>query len=428
MTERSSGSSRKMQHFMTPSSPPYPPYAYVEQQSQMMYDPNDPSHTPTYAYVYPLSPQFSVQYYSDFIPNTADNTPRYQSYPGSPVLHPHLHHYQLSPQLIPSSPPFSPNLQYQTSPPTHAFVLPPHGQHHFPPLHISSPLLTASPAGYVQPIDLKKRRELLEQEYVHLTQFHPQNIYVRGLPLTETDESFLALCKVYGPIRSSKAIIDQKSGECKGYGFAMFEDQEDCQVAIMNLNAAGYQASLARVGQESFSSRLRSLQDETSTNIYISNLPVTMDEEGLEDLFNPFQTISNRILRDPQSGMSRGVGFARLADRQSASAIIDKYNGHSISGSSAPLQVRFADSPAQKRLKNQTTTTKKTISKRDLFPAGFPNIRSMMPITPETMLGIAPSSNGYPHPIPVTEPSMSDVDVLAAAVDHQLSLKESTLV
>lgn len=84
----------------------------------------------------------------------------------------------------------------------------------------------------------------------------------------------------------------------------------------------------------------------------------------------------------------------RLADRQSASAIIDKFNGHSISGSSAPLQVRFADSPAQKRLKSQTSSTKKVPIKthRDntIFP--FP-IRPMMPITPETMLGIAPSSS-----------------------------------
>lgn len=260
--DRASGSTRNIHHFMTPSSPPYPPYAtYIDQPSQLVYDPNDPNNTPAYAYVYPLSPQFSVQYYSDFNPisnnNNNNNTnARYQSYPGSPVLHPHLQHYQLSPQIIPSSPPFSPNLQYQTSPPTHAFVLPPH-QQHFPPLHISSPLLTASGSPplhqYVQPLsfDLKKRQELLEQEYVHLTQFHPQNIYVRGLPLTETDDSFLELCKVYGPISSSKAIIDQKSGECKGYGFAMFEDQDDCQVAIINLNAAGYQASLARVGQVS---------------------------------------------------------------------------------------------------------------------------------------------------------------------------------
>ncbi|CAO0793540.1 unnamed protein product [Mucor circinelloides] len=414
---------QQQQHFVAPNSPTYPPYAtFVDVPTQVVYDPNDPSNT-TYAYVYPLSPQFSVQYYS------TDNTARYSSYPGSPVLHPHLAAHYHSPQMHPSSPPFSPTL---ASPPTHATFVLPHHQQHFPPLHISSPVLNASSPPqhqFIQPLnfDLKKRQEQLEQEYVHLTQFHPQNIYVRGLSATETDESFLELCRVYGPISSSKAIIDQKTGECKGYGFAMFEDQDHCQLAIQGLNAAGYQASLARVGQESFSSRLRSLQDENSTNIYISNLPVTMDEEGLEALFKPYQTISNRILRDPQSGISRGVGFARLGDRQSASAIIEKYNGHSITGSSAPLQVRFADSPAQKKLKSQTSSSKKMKSQRQdntIFP--FP-IRPMMPITPETMLGIAPSSsNSYPRSIVTTEPihqDLSDIDSLSTAV-NQLDLKE----
>lgn len=183
----------QQQHFVTPNSPTYPPYAtFVDVPTQVVYDPNDPNNT-TYAYVYPLSPQFSVQYYS------TDNTARYGSYPGSPVLHPHLAAHYHSPQMHPSSPPFSPTL---ASPPTHAtFVLPPH-QQHFPPLHISSPLLNASASPpqhqFIQPLnfDLKKRQEQLEQEYVHLTQFHPQNIYVRGLSATETDDSFLELCRV----------------------------------------------------------------------------------------------------------------------------------------------------------------------------------------------------------------------------------------
>lgn len=223
---------------MTPTSPPYPPF----QPAQLVYDASDPNSMATFAYIYPVSPPF---YYAE--PTN--------SYPGSPMLH-----YQLSPQLHPSSPPFSPNLQYQTSPNHHAFMVPSQQQqqqqqHQFPPLHISSPVLTASSNSqpiYIQPImDFKKRQELLEQEYAHLSQFHPQNIYVRGLATSETDESFLEMCQVYGPIRSSKAILDQKTGECKGYGFAMFQDQEDCQVAITHLNAAGYQASLARVGQVS---------------------------------------------------------------------------------------------------------------------------------------------------------------------------------
>lgn len=63
--------------------------------------------------------------------------------------------------------------------------------------------------------------------------------------------------------------------------------------------------------------------------------------------------MSTRILRDANGG-SRGVGFARMIDRESALAIIQKFNGFILPGSSVPLQVRFADSIAQKKLKNQT--------------------------------------------------------------------------
>ncbi|RCH86433.1 hypothetical protein CU098_004021, partial [Rhizopus stolonifer] len=393
----------EVQHaFVTPTSPPYPPYgAYIDPvQLQGGYEISDPVN---FTYVYPLSPQFSVQYY------TADYGNGYQSYPGSPSLHPQ------SPPINPASPPFSPTFQYQQgitlSPPTHAYVLPPHSQP-FPPLHISSPVLTGTsstpgspphqylPGPYIIQTDRSSKRSQVQQQLeTEANHYHTHNVYVRGLSSSTTDESFLEMCQVYGPIASSKAIIDQKTGECKGYGFAMFENEKEGEEAITGLNKAGLQASFARVGQESFSSKLRYLQDENSTNIYISNLPLDTTEQKLEELFLPYPTISNRILRDPQSGLSRGVGFARLTDRESASAIIEKFNGHTIEGSSAPLQVRFADSPAQKKLKSQTARSRRVVGPRDFQPMATFSMRPMMPITPETMLGIAPSNHHayYPH-------------------------------
>lgn len=53
----------------------------------------------------------------------------------------------------------------------------------------------------------------------------------------------------YGHVVSSKAIIDQKTGLCKGYGFVMYEKEEECLYAIEELNKKGLQASFARVGQ-----------------------------------------------------------------------------------------------------------------------------------------------------------------------------------
>lgn len=53
-------------------------------------------------------------------------------------------------------------------------------------------------------------------------------------------------------------------------------------------------------------------QEQDPTNLYISNLPLSMDEKELENMLQPFgQVVSTRILRD-YSGNSRGVGFARL--------------------------------------------------------------------------------------------------------------------
>ncbi|KAI9284315.1 hypothetical protein BC943DRAFT_338262 [Umbelopsis sp. AD052] len=402
-----------------PTSPAYPPFAFgyvdpitaqyaYDQAVASGYDPSDPSFG---AYIYPLSPQFTMQYYPDFMSG-------YQSYPGSPAMHPQ------SPPLNPNSPPFTPTFQFQQggmsmSPPTHAFVLPP-GQH-FPPLHLSSPVLTGTnsapgspphqmmqrlPGPFnntgtrssgsstsqrrAQQSDQQQQQELQQLQQLHQSnQFHTHNIYVRGLDSTTTDEAFADMCSPYGPIASSKAIIEQKTGECKGYGFAMFENEDEAQRAIEGLNRNGLQASFARVGQESFSARLRSLQDETSANIYVSNLPPTMNEPQLEEMFKPYHTVSNRILRDPQTGLSRGVGFARMSDRSAAISVIETFNGHTLPGSNVPLQVRFADSLAQKRLKGQTAR-KRVWRARDFQPmAGFTARPMQMPMTPETMLGFA---------------------------------------
>ncbi|KAI7902589.1 uncharacterized protein BX663DRAFT_486402 [Cokeromyces recurvatus] len=307
--------------------------------------------TTTFTYIYPQQP-FSVQYYQSPTDHHYGN-----SYPGSSILHSHhLLHYP-----HPSSPPFSPTLLLSSA---------------------NNPAFVLSPPLLPQQNTIDKNYDLLDT--------HSQNVYVRGLSSKETDETFYNLCKNYGSISSSKAILDQKTGKCKGYGFVMYENPKHCQQAIQGLNTLGYQASLARIGQESFSSRLKSLQDETSTNIYISNLPFNMNEQDLEELFKPYPVLSNRILRDQNTGLSRGVGFARLVNRPSAMAIIEKFNGYSISGSSlAPLQVRFADSPAQKKLKHQTTTNKKS-------PANL-IIRPVMPVTPETILGIAPPYSSIYH-------------------------------
>ncbi|KAJ7401411.1 hypothetical protein BTVI_96332 [Pitangus sulphuratus] len=68
-------------------------------------------------------------------------------------------------------------------------------------------------------------------------------------------------------------------------------------------------------------------QEQDPTNLYISNLPVSMDEQELENMLKPFgHVISTRILRDA-NGVSRGVGFARMESTEKCEVVIQHFNG-----------------------------------------------------------------------------------------------------
>ncbi|TNN32166.1 RNA-binding motif, single-stranded-interacting protein 3 [Liparis tanakae] len=112
-----------------------------------------------------------------------------------------------------------------------------------------------------------------------------------------SDRVFLFLR--YGRIVSTKAILDKNTNQCKGYGFVDFDSPAAAQKAVASLKASGVQAQMAKQ------------QEQDPTNLYISNLPLSMDEQQLEAMLQPAgPVVSTRVLRDG-SGMSRGVGFAR---------------------------------------------------------------------------------------------------------------------
>ncbi|KAJ1920750.1 hypothetical protein H4219_001149 [Mycoemilia scoparia] len=182
---------------------------------------------------------------------------------------------------------------------------------------------------------------------------HTNNVYIRGLPSDFTDDLLREMASRYGKIVSSKAIIDESSGKCKGYGFVMYRSALEVQSAISGFTDEGFQASMAK---DSFRTKLKHLQDKDSTNLYFSNLPLDMDEEGLHDLLKPSSVTSSRILRE--GDRSRGVGFARMADRETAVSVIERLNGAVIPGSNGPLLIRFADSAAQKKFKKQSSYQK----------------------------------------------------------------------
>ncbi|XP_067093539.1 RNA-binding motif, single-stranded-interacting protein 2-like isoform X2 [Osmerus mordax] len=175
-------------------------------------------------------------------------------------------------------------------------------------------------------------------------QLSKTNLYIRGLHPGTTDQDLVKLCQPYGKIVSTKAILDKTTNKCKGYGFVDFDSPAAAQKAVTALKSSGVQAQMAKQ------------QEQDPTNLYISNLPVSMDEQELESMLKSFgQVISTRILRDA-NGTSRGVGFARMESKEKCEAIIQHFNGKFIKTPPGvpvppePLLCKFADGGQKKRL------------------------------------------------------------------------------
>ncbi|XP_031442237.2 RNA-binding motif, single-stranded-interacting protein 3 isoform X3 [Clupea harengus] len=174
-------------------------------------------------------------------------------------------------------------------------------------------------------------------------QLSKTNLYIRGLPPGTTDQDLIKLCQPYGKIVSTKAILDKNTNQCKGYGFVDFDSPAAAQKAVSSLKATGVQAQMAKQ------------QEQDPTNLYISNLPVSMDEQELENMLKPFgHVISTRILRDA-NGVSRGVGFARMESTEKCEVVIQHFNGKylktppGIPAPIEPLLCKFADGGQKKR-------------------------------------------------------------------------------
>lgn len=161
------------------------------------------------------------------------------------------------------------------------------------------------------------------------------NLYIKNLPPEYSDQDLAKLVEGCGKVKSMKAIIDKQTNRCKGFGFIDFETTEDAKTAIAQLQKKGYVAQLAKSSQQ---------QEQDTTNLYFANLDPHMTEQDLRQALSQHgNVISVRILRDQQK-LSRGVGFARMGDRDQCQAIINRFHNQSFPDfSDRQVHVKFAD-------------------------------------------------------------------------------------
>jgi len=81
-----------------------------------------------------------------------------------------------------------------------------------------------------------------------------------------------------------------------------------------------------------------------ATNLFVGNLPYSMDDAQLNDAFAQAGTVASaKVIKDKYSGRSRGFGFVEMASDEEAKKAIEMLNGKDIGG--RPLVVNEARAP-----------------------------------------------------------------------------------
>jgi RNA recognition motif-containing protein len=76
-------------------------------------------------------------------------------------------------------------------------------------------------------------------------------------------------------------------------------------------------------------------------NIYVGNLPYSVNDDELRGIFEEYGAVdSARVIMDRDSGRSKGFGFVEMSSDTEANAAIEALNGQDMGG--RPLTVNEA--------------------------------------------------------------------------------------
>eukprot|EP01115_Flamella_aegyptia_P014168 TRINITY_DN7909_c0_g1_i2.p1 TRINITY_DN7909_c0_g1~~TRINITY_DN7909_c0_g1_i2.p1 ORF type:complete len:593 (-),score=280.43 TRINITY_DN7909_c0_g1_i2:87-1865(-) len=185
------------------------------------------------------------------------------------------------------------------------------------------------------------------------------NIYVKNVPKSLNDDKFGELFKKYGSITSAVLSKDEQ-GQSKGFGFVNFENHEEAEAAVQEMNGKDVDGTQIYVGRaQKKSERERELRDMfeklkrermskyQGVNLYIKNLEDTTDDARLRQEFQHLGTITSaKVMRDDK-GSSKGFGFVCFATPDEATKAVTEMNGKMIG--SKPIYVALAQRKEQRR-------------------------------------------------------------------------------
>lgn len=187
----------------------------------------------------------------------------------------------------------------------------------------------------------------------------------------------------------------------QGYGFVEFLSEEDADYAIKIMNMIKLYGKPIRVNKAS--AHQKNL--DVGANIFIGNLDTEVDEKLLYDTFSAFGVIlqTPKIMRDPETGNSKGFAFVNFASFEASDAAMDAMNGQYLCN--RPISVSYAFKKDSKGERHGSAAERLLAAQNPLSHADRPHqLFADAPVPPPPPMMIPgqmmPPSAAFPSTIP----------------------------
>ncbi|KAI8500465.1 Splicing factor 3B subunit 4 [Branchiostoma belcheri] len=225
-------------------------------------------------------------------------------------------------------------------------------------------------------------------------------VYVGGLDEKVSEALLWELFLQAGPVVNTHMPKDRVTQAHQGYGFVEFMSEEDADYAIKIMNMIKLYGKPIRVNKASAHNK----NLDVGANIFIGNLDPEIDEKLLYDTFSAFGVIlqTPKIMRDPETGNSKGYAFINFASFDASDAAIEAMNGQYLCN--RPITISYAFKKDSKGERHGSAAERLLAAQNPLSQADRPHqLFADAPPTPQSnppMNGNAPPSRRAPWSCP----------------------------